>query len=145
MPTGDEHIVGLDVTVHHTHRVRGDERLRDLGGETHGVGHWHGPRRGQTVTQRFARRHRHHVKQERAVAGDTRVEQWQDVRIFEPRRDGDLAEKAVARERLREFGLEHLDRNVAVVLEIVRKVHRGHAALAEFTLDAVTTAERRDE
>ena len=36
--------------------------------------------------------------------------------------------------------MQHLDGDFALVLEIVREIHRGHAAGAEFALDAVATA-----
>ena len=35
------------------------------------------------------------------------------------------------------LGLEHLERDLPLVLEVIREVHRSHPALTEFTLDAV--------
>ena len=46
-----------------------------------------------------------------------------------------------------ELGMKDLDRDLAVVLEIVRQVDRRHPARAELALDAVAVGEsaRRDE
>ena len=62
------------------------------------------------------------------------------------RRGGlDLDDEPLGTEHRRELGLQHLERDVAVVLEVVRQVHGGHAAGAEFTLDGVATGESRGE
>ena len=49
----------------------------------------------------------------------------------------DLAEEALGAERGGELGAEHLDGDLAVVLQVVGEVDRGHAALAELALDPV--------
>ncbi len=41
----------------------------------------------------------------------------------------------------REFGLEHLDGDLALVLEVVREVHGGHAAVPEFARDAIAVGQ----
>ena len=51
--------------------------------------------------------------------------------------DRDLAQEPLGAERVGEFGVEDLDRHGAVVLEVVREVDGGHAAVAELALDAV--------
>ena len=61
--------------------------------------------------------------------------------MLEPGRDADLAGEAVRAERGGELGTEHLDRDLAVVLEVVGQVDGGHAALAELALDPVGGAE----
>ena len=61
--------------------------------------------------------------------------------MAELRGELDLAQEAVAAERLGEVGAQHLERDVAVVLEVVREVDRGHAAGAELALDAVAALE----
>ena len=45
--------------------------------------------------------------------------------------DLDLGEEAFGADDGAEFGLEDLDGDLAVVLEVVREVDRGHAARAE--------------
>ena len=55
--------------------------------------------------------------------------------MVQPRGDLDLAQEPLAGQRPREVRAEHLDGDVAVVLEVVREVDRGHAAGAELALD----------
>ena len=82
---------------------------------------------------------RHHVVQQAVrLAG---VEQRQQVRVLQVRRDLDLAQESLGAEHRGELRLEHLDRDVAVVLEVVREVDRRHAARAELALDAVAVGE----
>jgi hypothetical protein len=57
--------------------------------------------------------------------------------------DLDFLEEALRAEHRREFRLEHFERDLSVVPEVMSQVHRGHAALAEFALDAVLTSESR--
>ena len=55
----------------------------------------------------------------------------------------DLAGEAVRAERGGELGAEHLDRDLAIVLQVLGEVDGGHAALAELALDPVGGAEGR--
>jgi hypothetical protein len=61
----------------------------------------------------------------------------EDVRVVEPRGNLDLAQKTVGAERGGQLGVEDLERNLAIVLQIVGEVNRGHPASAELTLDFV--------
>jgi len=56
-----------------------------------------------------------------------------------------LAQKALGAECLREIGLEHFDRDIAIVLDVVREIHGGHAAGAEFAFNAIAVGQRRRE
>ena len=78
-------------------------------------------------------------------AHGARVEQRQDVGVAEAGGGGDLAQEALGAERGGELGAEDLDGDLAVVLEVVGEVDRGHAALAELALDAVAVGQRRGE
>ena len=55
------------------------------------------------------------------------------------------AQEPVGAEDGGKLGLEDLERDLAVVLEVLGEVHRGHAALAELTLDAVAVGQGGDE
>jgi len=57
-------------------------------------------------------------------------------------RDFDLGEKPFGPECGAEFWLEHFDRNVAIVFQIAREIHGGHATGAELAVDAITIGER---
>ena len=58
-------------------------------------------------------------------------------------RHPDLAEEPLAAQGRAEIGMQHLDGNVTIVLEIVREIHGRHAALPTFTRDAISVRERR--
>ena len=53
----------------------------------------------------------------------------------------DLAQEALGAERGGELGAEHLEGDLAVVLEVVGQVDRGHAAAPELALEHVAVAE----
>ena len=62
------------------------------------------------------------------------------------RRGGlDLHHEPLGAEHGGEFGLEDLERDLAVVLQVLGEVHGRHAALAELALDAVAVGERHRE
>ena len=61
--------------------------------------------------------------------------------MIETRGDLDLGQKSLGAEHGGELGPEHLERDLAVVLDVAREVDRGHAAGAELALDAVAVGE----
>ena len=63
--------------------------------------------------------------------------------MLEPGGHADLAQEALGAERGGELGVEHLERDRAVVLEVVREIDRGHAAAAELALEHVAVTESR--
>lgn len=65
------------------------------------------------------------------------------MRVIESSGDADLAQEALVGDRAGEVGVEHLDRDVAVVLEIARQEDGRHATAAELALDRVPARERR--
>ena len=89
----------------------------------------------ELVAQRLALDEGHDVK-EKAVRR-SRVEQRQDVRVLQRRRGLDLDDEPLGAEHGREFGLQHLQRDVAVVLQVRGEIDRGHAPCTEFALDGV--------
>src|SRR5258708_32547986 len=61
--------------------------------------------------------------------------------MVEPRRDLDLGEEPVRAEHRAQLGPQHLERDLALVLEVLGEVDRRHAARAELALDAVAVAQ----
>ena len=55
--------------------------------------------------------------------------------------DLDLVEEPLAADDGRQLGPQHFHRDLAIVLDVVREVHRCHAAGAHFPLDAVAVGE----
>ena len=91
----------------------------------------------EPLAQRFAVDERHD-EIEQAV-GLARVVDRKDVRMVERRGNGDLAQEPLADDSSRHLGVQHLDRDPAVVLVILRHVHRGHAPAAAFGHQFVCT------
>ena len=61
--------------------------------------------------------------------------------MLQVRRGLDLRRKRSAPIDGGEFGPQHLDRDLAVVLEVLREVDRGHAAGTELALERVAVGE----
>ena len=59
------------------------------------------------------------------------------MRVLEARGEPDLAQEALGAERIGELGVQHLERDRAVVPQVLREPDRGHAAAAELTLEGV--------
>ena len=67
--------------------------------------------------------------------------QREDVRMVEPRRDPDLAQEPLGAEDGGQVGAQHLERDLAVVLQVAREVDGRHAARADLALDRVALGE----
>ncbi len=66
-----------------------------------------------------------------------------DVRVLHRRGRPGLGEEAAPRERvLRQIGRDHLQRDIALQLELAREVHDAHAALPDDTLDPAPSDDR---
>ncbi len=61
--------------------------------------------------------------------------------MLQVRGDADLAEEPITAEGGGEFGMQHLEGDGPVVLDVVREEDRGHAAATELSLDRVGTGE----
>ncbi len=82
---------------------------------------------------------RHDVEQE--AVGLTRVVQRQNVGVTQVRRGLDLGQETVGSDDGCEFGLQDLERDFALVLDVVGQVDCRHPALTELGLDAVAAGE----
>ena len=61
--------------------------------------------------------------------------------VAEPGRDADLAQEALGAEHRAEVGVEHLERHLTVMPDVVSQVDRGHAAAAELPLERVAAGQ----
>ena len=59
--------------------------------------------------------------------------------------DTDLFEKPLGALRGGELGAQHLERDVAIVLQVPGEIDSGHPARAELARDRVAARESRDE
>src|SRR5690349_3053477 len=82
----------------------------------------------QPRAQRFAFDERHDVEQQ--VARRAGVEQRQQVRMLEIRRDLNLRLKSIDADYRAEVRTEDLERDLAIVPEIAREIDLRHAAFA---------------
>ena len=67
--------------------------------------------------------------------------QWQDVRVLQVGRGLDLGQEPLGANHGGQFGSQDLERDVAVVFDIVREIDGRHAAGAEFVLDGVAVGQ----
>ena len=61
--------------------------------------------------------------------------------MLQRRRGGDLLHEPLGAQDRGQFGLQDLERHLALVLEVLGQVDGGHAALAELPLDPVAVGE----
>ncbi len=99
----------------------------------------------QPVAQGLPLHVRHGVKEQARTCAVlrrdlTRIEQAEDVGMLQGGAGGDLAQKALTAQSSPEFGPQHLQRDSALMLEVLREVHSRHPAAAELALDPVTIA-----
>jgi hypothetical protein len=93
----------------------------------------------QALAQRFSLEVGHYVvKQSISLTG---IMQRQDVRVREPGGGGDFAKEPLDAHGRGQFGVQHLQGNVAAVLHVTGEIHRRHAAPAEFTFDGEAARE----
>ena len=59
--------------------------------------------------------------------------------MLEVRRRLDLGQEPLGADDGSQLRLEHLQRDLPLVLQVVREIDGGHPALTEFALDAVAT------
>ena len=132
-------VLWLDVAVDHAAPVGVCECVRHLARDQHRFRNRQQPHAREARAQRLAIDERHDVEQE--ATRFARVVQRQDVRVLQVGRRANLGEKALGTERGGEIRVQHLDCDIAIVLEIVREIHGGHAADTEFAVNAIAVGE----
>src|SRR5436190_6336136 len=63
------------------------------------------------------------------------------MRVLETRDHLDLLQESPNADGMRQRFLEHLDRNLSMVPQIVGEVHAGHPALADLAFDPIAVAD----
>ena len=142
---GQEDVLRLDVAVDYAALVGLGERVGDLPRQPDDLGHRQLSGPGQSLAECLALHEGHHVvgKRLRAGAGSdhARVKQTDDVWVLQLGGDPDLLEKALRAEGSTQLRPQHFDRHFTIMFQVLRKVYRGHAALAELPLDHVAVAQ----
>jgi len=139
----EQDVFGFDVAMHDVVPVGVIEGISDFGRDPHcGL-----DRQLSFLTEALAQglslHHRHHEVEE--AVRFTGIVERQDVRVVEAGSEPDLPEKSPPPQRFGELGMEHLERDVAVVLDVVGEVDRGHPSRPELALDTITVGEGRSE
>ena len=132
-------VLRLHVAVHHAMAVRVVERAGGLGPDPHRVLERELALPVQSASERLALDERH--REPEMAAGLTGVEHRQDVGMLQPRGEADLALEPLGAERDGQLRMEHLERDRAVVLEVVREKDGGHAPASDLALEGITTSQ----
>ena len=134
-----EHVLRLDVAMHHALTVRVRERLGDVAQNGNDVVQRKQPVSIEPRTERLAINERHRVVEQ--LATDRRGEQRHDVRMLEARRQLDLTTKTLGADPLRELGCEDLHDDASAQRPLFGKKNARHSTTAELPLDGVDVAD----
>jgi hypothetical protein len=132
---------GLDVPVDHAPLVRRLQRARHLLRQRDRLVDRQLMLTVEALPERLPFHVRHHVEEEGVRL--SRVEEREDMRVLQVGGRLDLGEESLGPHHGGELGLQDLERDLALVLEVVGEVDGRHAALAELALDTVAAFEGR--
>jgi hypothetical protein len=132
-------VLRLDVAVDHAVAVRVIQRIGHLGRDLDRFLDAELLLAVELGAEGFPFDVRHDVVQE--ALGRAGIEEWEDVRVLERGGGLDLLDEPLGAEHGGELGFQDLDGDLAVVLQVLCEVDRGHAARAELALDAVAVGE----
>jgi hypothetical protein len=136
---GEEDVLGLDVAMDHAALVRVRQRAGHLAPDPHRGLHGQPVVRAEPLAQRVALHVRHHV--EELVVGLPRIVDREDVRVLQAGGELDLAHEALRAERVRQLGMQYLDRDEPLVAHVVREVYRGCTPTTDLPLQDVPSGE----
>jgi hypothetical protein len=140
----EQDVLRLDVAVDHPFAVGVLQRVGRLAGDPERVLDRELDLALEPVAQALAPDERHGEPEQRRGPGDrhfARVEHREDVGMLQPRGQPDLALEPLVPQRGGQLPVEHLEGDRAVVPEVLRQEHRGHAAAAELAVEGVAAAQ----
>ena len=140
LPIHQQDVLRLDVAVHGAVPVGEVEGERDFAGKPHGVGDGELPFAAEPVAQALALDVGH--RKPEPACGLAGVVDGENVGVLETGGEPDLPKKALGAEGGGQLGVQHLQGDGAVVPQVAREVHGGHAATAELALERVAVPER---
>ena len=135
----DQDVARFDVAVDHSVFVGVLERTGDLRGKAHRLIHGKLLLTVDPVPEGLALDIGHDVEEE--AVGFTGIEERQDVWMLQVGRDLDLGQEAFGSDHRSQLRLQDLESHLAIVLDVVGEIDRGHPAFAELTLDGVAAFE----
>ena len=140
-------VFGLDVAMDHPVAVRIVEGVGHFGRDLHRFVDAQLMLSVELVPKRLAFDIGHHIVEEvigppvRLTARAPAVEERQNVGMLQLGGGLNLLDEPIRAQDRGELGLQHLDGDFAVVLEVLGEVDGGHAPRAELPLDAVPVGE----
>lgn len=139
-----QNVLGLDVPVDDTLRVGVVEGLGDLAGDPDSGVDRERAVPIQPFPHRGARDVRHGEVANRAAIRERdrgRVMDGENVAMGEPAGHRDFSREAPNPHGAGQLGPEHLERNRAVMLDVLGEIDRGHPAPAQLALELIAIAE----
>jgi hypothetical protein len=131
----EQHVVGLDVAVHHPLVMRVRQGVQHLLEDRHRLTHRELPLAGQLRPERLALDVRHHVEEEVVVRA--RRQQRNDVGMLQLGGELDLPLEPLHVDARPHLGREHLDNHLAAEPGLLRQEDTAHPPTTELPLDAV--------
>jgi hypothetical protein len=141
VPAREQHVLGLEVAVHHALAVRVGEGVGQLAHEPHHIRDRQPPLPPEPLAQRLALHVGHRV-----VGQPVHLARGMDrhhVRVLKARRQADLAFEACGRQPGRQLGRQDLHHDVAPERLLARHEHARHPAAAELAPERVRGPEGR--
>ncbi len=139
MPRLEQDVLRLDVAMHDIMAVGVAQGIRNLARDLHCLGERELACSVEPIPQRLSFDVGHHVIQQ--TGSLARIVERQDVRVCEAGRDFDLLEKPFRAECRGQLGLQDLDGDFAMMLEVLGEVDRGHPATPQLALEGVALGE----
>ncbi len=134
-----EHVLRLDVAMHHSLPVRIAQGIRYFLGNRERGGKLQRPLTVQACAQRLAHDERHYVIEESVRLA--RVVERENVRVLEAGGHPDLLQEPLRPEDRGELLTQHFHRHLAVVPDVVGEVDGRHPTPADLTLDGIAASE----
>ena len=142
-PVVQQDVLRLDVPVDHPVTVGVVERVGHLGGDLERLIDTELGLAVQLAAERLALDVGHDVVEE--AVGGAGVEEGQDVGMLQCRGGRDFLNEPLGAEHGGELRLQHLERDLALVPEVLGQVDRGHSPLTQLALDSVAVGEGAGE
>ncbi len=133
--TRQQDVLGLDVAMDHTVRVRITQSIGDLAGDLQGIGQRKLWLPLQPLSQRFAFNVRHDIVDHPIRL--TGVVQRQKVGMLQLGGKPNLAKKSLGAEDGRYLVTGHLDRDLTIMPAVVRQINLRGSALSQLSDDLV--------
>src|SRR6185436_19059239 len=135
----EENVLGLDVPVNESTRVRVAQGIGHLSHDLDRLVQRERPFPLQPAAQRFPLDIGHDVVEE--TAGFSGVMDRQNVRMGKLGGDFDFSDEAIGAEDLAQLGLEHLESHRASMLAVVSQKYDRHPPTRDLPLDVIATGE----